>query len=88
MSYKYECLYLNIDYVDLNPGTYRGVQILNGEGTVLDTLTSPDYKLDLLEARRAALLLARTVLLTPKAETFEAQLKLSPADRISLKPLR
>jgi hypothetical protein len=88
MSYKYEFLYLNIDYIDLRPGTYRGVQILNSEGVVLETLKSPNYKLDLIEARRAALLLARTVVLTSKTVTFEAQLKASPGDRISLTPLR
>lgn len=88
MSPKYECLYLNIDYIDFKPGTYQGVQILTIEGRVLDTLRSRDYKLDLSEARRAALLLARMVSLTPKTEAFEAQLKASPADRISLSPPR
>jgi hypothetical protein len=84
----YACLYLNIDYDKSKPGTYRGVQILTASGKVLESVRSRDYKVDLVEASRGALLLADTVLPTSKVEEFETDLKLSPAERISLRGLR
>jgi hypothetical protein len=54
----YACPYLNIDYGKSRPGTYRGAQILTASGKVLESVQSRDYKVDLVVATRAALLLA------------------------------